>query len=198
MRRAIVTGFRAFPGVPDNPTQVLVEHLSAHPALLPQGTRFALLEVAYRSIPAAIDALLDERPAALVLTGYSHRATGVTLEACATALCAADKPDVLGELAVPLEGDVLTTGAALTALAATLAETGIAAEISYDAGQYLCNFAYRHALVQVARRGLTTQVLFVHLPALADTPLAAEAAASLPLADMARAVALIVEGLLAE
>jgi pyroglutamyl-peptidase len=179
--------------VPANPTQALVEHLSASPALLPSGTRLALLDVAYQSTPAAIDGLLDQFPATLVLTGYSHRATGVTLEACATTLCAADKPDVMGYVAAPLAGDALTTPVDLTALAATLVAAGLPAEISRDAGQYLCNYVYRHALAQVAARALSTQVLFVHLPAISETPLAAEAATSLPLADMARAVALLVE-----
>lgn len=64
--------------------------------------------------------------------------------------------------------------------------------ISHDAGQYLCNFAYRHALEQVAQRGLPTRVLFVHVPALAGTPLAETSAASLPLEVMARALAAIV------
>lgn len=179
----------------DNPTQALVEHLSAHPALLPEGAQLALLDVAYQSTPAAIDALLDMAPGALVLTGYSHRAAGVTLEACASALCAADKPDVLGHVPAPLNGATLSTQADLPALLALLASARIPAEISHDAGQYLCNFTYRHALQRVAERGLATPVLFIHLPALAGTPLAAEAAASLPLADMARAVASIVAAL---
>jgi pyroglutamyl-peptidase len=192
---AIVTGFRAFPGVPANPTAVLVDHLAACPSLLPANTRLALLDVAYHSAPAAIDALLEQPPAALVLTGYSHLATGVTLEACATALCAADKPDALGHLPAPLAGEVLATGANLSHLAALLEQAGIPASISHDAGQYLCNFAYRHALARVAERGWATQVLFVHLPALAGTPLAGQSAACLPLTDMARAVATIVAAL---
>lgn len=192
---AIVTGFRAFPGVPANPTQVLVDHLAAHPALLPADTRLALLEVAYQTVPAAIDALLEDQPAALVLTGYSHLATGVTLETCATALCAAGKPDALGHLPVPLAGEVLATGADLPALAALLSAGGIPASLSHDAGQYLCNFAYRHALARVAERGLATQVLFVHLPALSGTPLAEQSAACLLLEDMTRAVSLIVAAL---
>lgn len=178
--------------MPANPTQALVEHLSANPALLPSGTRLALLDVAYQSAPAAIDGLLDLMPAALVLTGYSHLATGVTLETCATALCAADKTDALGHGAPPVAGDTLTTCVDVSALAALLVQAALPAQISADAGQYLCNFTYRHAMAEVTARGLATQVLFVHLPAISGTPLAAEAAASLPLADMAWAVALIV------
>lgn len=191
----IITGFRAFPGVPDNPTQMLVEHLATDAALLPHGTQLALLDVAYQSVPAAIDALLAGQPAALVLTGYSHLATGVTLEACATPSCAADKPDVLGHVPAPLAGEVLATKADLPKLGALLSRANIPVTISRDAGQYLRNFSYRHALSRVAQLGIGTRVLFVHLPALTGTSLAAQSAASMPLADMARALSLIVAAL---
>ena len=97
MAPAVLTGFRAFPGVPDNPTQALVEHLAANPDRLPSGTRLALLDVDYRSVVPAIDVLLGPMPDALILTGYSRHATAITLEAQASGLCAADQPDVSGQ-----------------------------------------------------------------------------------------------------
>ncbi len=191
----MVTGFGAFPGVPENPTQALLAHCTADPASLPPGTRLALLDVAYQTVPAAIDELLGLAPAALLMTGYSHRATGVMVEACATGFCAADKPDALGHLPANLAGDTLFSPANLSALVALLTGTGIPAAISHDAGQYLCNFSYRHALARVAERGLATQVLFVHLPAISGTALATGSAASLPLGEMTRAIRLIVADL---
>lgn len=190
----MLTGFRAFPGVADNPTEALLAHLAGQPDLLPRGTRLAMLAVEYRTIGPALDGLLDDGPddgpAALVLTGYSHRATGITLEAVATALCAPDKPDVTGFVAVQGEGPALATPIDLGALQATIAPHA-PCSISDDAGQYLCNYAYRHALDRVATRGLATRALFVHLPAIAGTPLAAGSAAALPLDVMVDAVARI-------
>jgi len=176
--------------VPDNPTETLVGYFAAHPHELPAETRLALLDVDYRTVGPAIDRLLADKPAALVLTGYSARATGITLEAQASASCAADKPDATGFVARPDPAPVLATTIDLARLQAAIAPHA-SCTLSQDAGQYLCNFAYRHALAEVAARGLVTRVLFVHLPAIAGTPLAATAAASLPLTVMAGALARI-------
>lgn len=181
--------------MPDNPTQALLAHCAANPDLLPPGTRLALLEVAYASAPGAIAALLDPAPAALVLTGYSHLATAVTLEAYATGFCAADKPDAMGQRPSSAIAETLATGADLPRLVTLLQGAGIPATISQDAGQYLCNFTYRQALALVAERRLHTHVVFVHLPAISGTALAGSAAASMPLATLAQALALIVAGL---
>lgn len=193
----VLTGFGAFPGVAENPTQRLVEHFRQQPALMPQGTDLHLLDVDYRSVGAQIDALLHDPPRALILTGYSHLATSITLEARAHGICAPDKPDATGHVPVP-SADALPdryTSIDLETLCRALSEEGETAVISHDAGQYLCNFSYRHALERVEERGLSTRVLFVHLPALSDTTLAANAAASLPLERMARVLACIVREL---
>lgn len=188
---AILTGFGAFPGVPNNPTQALVDHFAAHRQALPAGTRLALLDVDYRTVGPALDALLADPPTALVLTGFSAQATAITLEAQASGLCAVDKPDVGGFVPFAPPGPPLCTAIDLPRLQA-LVEWDTPCTISRDAGQYLCNFAYRHALEQVAQAGLTTRVLFVHVPAIAGTALAETSAASLPLEVMAQALALIV------
>ena len=186
----VLTGFGPFPGVAHNPTQALVEHFAAHPEALPASTRLALLDVDYRTVGPALDALLSDRPKAVVLTGFSAAATAITLEAQASGLCAADKPDVGGFVPDLADGAMLCTALDLDRLHA-LVEWETRCTISHDAGQYLCNFAYAHALRQVALAGLATPVLFVHVPAITGTPLAETSAASLPLDVMARAVALI-------
>ncbi|MCL6250506.1 hypothetical protein M3P36_05535 [Altererythrobacter sp. KTW20L] len=191
----MLTGFRAFPGVAANPTEALVAHLAARdPGLLPAATRLAMLDVDYRTVGPTLDLLLDEGPAALVLTGYSHRATGITLEARATTMCAPDAPDVAGFVARQGNGPAIATPIDLGELRDIIAPHA-PCSISHDAGQYLCNFAYRHALDRVTTRGLSTRALFVHLPAIAGTPLAANAASTLPLDVMADAVARIVRTL---
>ncbi|HSG54399.1 MAG TPA: hypothetical protein VLA45_03015 [Paracoccaceae bacterium] len=186
----MLTGFRAFPGVPDNPTQALVDHFRCNPGLLPDAALLALLDVDYRTVGPAIDALLAHAPAALVLTGYSGRAKGITLEAQASALCAADQPDAAGFVALPEPSPILSTTIDLVRLQSVIAHHAPCA-LSQDAGQYLCNFSYRHALDRVTAQRLPTQVLFVHVPAISGTPLAETAAASLPLDLMAAALAQI-------
>jgi len=191
--KLVLTGFGHFPGVPDNPTQAIVEAFRKDPNGLAQPHKLALLDVAYRSAGSMVDALLDPAPDALVLTGYSNRATMVTLEARATDYCAPDQPDICGTIP-PLKSDPappLTTSAPLASLSIALKEASIAAEISQDAGAYLCNYTYRHALERVNERALDTTVLFVHLPALEGTELAKDAAGTISMADAKRAVCLI-------
>ncbi len=193
MPNLVLTGFGAFPGVPDNPTQRLVEHFRQQPALLPQDTALHLLDVDYRSVGAQLDALLHEPPRALILTGYSNLATAITLETRAHGICAPDKPDATGHIppSSAEQPPTLHTRIELDALRCVLEAEDLPAAISHDAGQYLCNFSYRHALQRVEELEHDTKVLFVHLPALSDTPLAANAAAHLPLDSMARALSRI-------
>jgi pyroglutamyl-peptidase len=195
----VLTGFGAFPGVPDNPTQRLVEHFRQDPSDLPVGTALHLLDVDYRTVGKQIDALLHKPPRALILTGYSNLATAITLEARAHGLCSPDKPDAMGH--IPPKAATVPTAlhstANLKTLSDALAAENLPAKVSHDAGQYLCNFSYRHALQRVDERGFSTQVLFIHLPALSNTPLADEAAASLPMESMVRALSCITRELAA-
>ena len=132
-------------------------------------------------------------PGGISVTPFSAKATSITLEAQATQLCAADQGDICGYVPSGADkpGAPLSTNANLDALHSVLQRQGLPAEISRDAGQYLCNFSYRHALAQVASLGLGTQVLFVHIPALEGTQLAETSAAAMALDDAARALALI-------
>ena len=53
----------------------------------------------------------------------------------------------------------IETGFALDSVAQKLATQGLQVSQSHDAGQYLCNFVYFHALQHFARRAV-----FVHIP----------------------------------
>ncbi len=179
--------------MPENPTQAIIEAFRKDPLRLPQPHRLALLDVAYRSAATVLDELLDPAPDALVLTGFSARATMVTLEACATDHCAPDQPDICGFVPAPKADPEppLATDAPLATLSLRLKEAGVPAEISQDGGAYLCNYSYRHALECVGTRRLRTKVRFVHLPALEGTALAKEAAASITLKEAMGALTLI-------
>lgn len=189
----VLTGFGHFPGVPVNPTQTLLDHFRQHPELLPQPHELHLLDVAYRSAGTSIAHFLDPAPSALILTGYSGKATAVTLEAQATSYCAPDQPDICNFVPMPEEnpGPDLPSNSPLDLLCGRLSDEGIAAEISQDAGGYLCNYTYRQALARVQQRQLSTKVLFVHLPALEGTDLAHDAAGTITMQNAVRALSLI-------
>ena len=54
----VITGFRSFPGVADNPSQAVIEHLRAS-RLLPDGTRCHLLDVDYRGVQVDLADILE-------------------------------------------------------------------------------------------------------------------------------------------
>ena len=192
--RVVVTGFRAFPGVPDNPSQRIVEYFRTEPGLLPGGADTLLFDVSYDTIDAEIDAVFADPPAALVLTGYSRRAAGIVLETLATDVCDPDRPDAAGF--APLEGTRSQTRCSNEAvdferLASALSAQGLPGVLSQDAGAYLCNRSYLLAMRRIAELGCATRAIFVHIPAIADTPLAAESARPMALEDIAAGIATI-------
>lgn len=191
----VVTGFRPFPGVADNPSQIVVEALQASPGLLPDGAECRLLEVAYAAISPELEEILARPPAALVLTGYSTLAQGLKLERRASSIRSPRFPDARGFCPAPCPAapvDIQENRACdFPALEAALRALGIACQMSDDAGQYVCNTAYHTALARIAAQTLPTRAIFVHLPAIAGTPLAEISASTMELTEMAAGVATI-------
>jgi len=193
--RVAFTGFGPFPGVPENPTAQLIATLrdSDDPAFA--DCTFDVLDVAYGTVGEALDRVLAARPRALVMTGYSRRATALMLESIGTDDCAA-QADVAGFVPAAA-GSTITRLACphidFAALRDALAGAGLRAEVSEDAGRYVCNHTLYTALKRLADSD--TPALFVHVPAIAGTALEAESAAAIPLGDLVRAMALIAERL---
>ncbi len=197
MRRLLVTGFGPFLEVEENPSQLLVEHLRREPAALPQDTQFAVLDVDYARAEAQLAHLLADPPALVLLTGYSRRAEGITLERRATYEFTTSRPDNAGHVPASVSREAIDNDDLdYAGMQGLLGSRGIAACQSRDAAGYLCNYTYRRTLETIADRQLSMQALFVHLPAISGSDLADSAAAHMPLGDMAQAIALIAEKLM--
>ena len=200
-RRIVVAGFRSFPGVPDNPSQRVVETLEAFPGILSRSAEFHLLETAYAAIPPVLEVILAQPPAVLVLTGFSALAEGFKLERRASNQCSPKFADAHGFFPPKNSGAEVdlreNRSCDVAAIEAALRAAGFPCQLSDDAGEYVCNNAYYVALTRIAANGLPTKVVFVHLPAIARTKLATTSASAMELPKMARGVALIA-GLLAE
>jgi len=190
----VVTGFGRFPGVTDNPSHALIDALRETPDLLPGDAACRLIEVSYAAVPPALDAILADPPAALVMTGFSRRATGLRLETRAHDHRSPEHEDAFGLR--PQAGEAIRhymeqVRADLPAISGTVARSGIDCVLSDDAGAYVCNQTYHTALSRIAARDLPTLAVFVHIPAIAGTPLAGESEGAMELETMARGVALI-------
>ena len=192
--RVVVTGFRGFPGVELNPSQAVVEALEQSPGLLPKHAECRLLDTAYEAVARTLEAILADPPTALVLTGYSSLARGFKLERRASDVCSPAFADALGFRPPERPGaavDLRQSSCDFAAIEAALLAEGITCELSDDAGEYVCNYAYHLALSRIAEGGLPTRAVFVHVPAVAGTPLAQGSASAMALTEMARGVALI-------
>ncbi|MGX6646771.1 pyroglutamyl-peptidase I family protein [Maricaulaceae bacterium MS644] len=163
-----MTGFGPFPGAPVNPTEAVIAKAAA-----PDRMRTLVLSTQYDAVPGALDAAARDKPDVVVMTGLAAAAERVRIELLARNQVPPGRPDASGEA---FDGGViehggpqaLETTADLPALFAALARADVEYEISRDAGGYVCNFAYFHAL----RRFAAARIVFVHLP-LTETAFAA-------------------------
>jgi pyroglutamyl-peptidase len=162
----LVTGFDPFGGLRSNPSQTAGSWLAAQREdilYLPVPTSYA------RSVEALQRAVQTHRPTALLLLGFAARAAGLRLERLARNATTTTAPDNDGKCqAGPiLEGGPpwIETSVDYDRILRILASKGIPHTASDDAGGYVCNWLYWHALV--GDRTLPT--LFVHLAEPANT-----------------------------
>jgi pyroglutamyl-peptidase len=181
-----LTGFEPFLEIRENPSGLVVEHLIAAP---PGALRLAggVLPVSIARVPAAFDALLadaPEPPAAFVASGV-QRHPWFRLERRARAPLSSAKRDNDGRVAdgVTLGGAAeLVTAFELAELAQALRSGGAQdVRLSDDAGGFVCERAYHHALTRAGERGIPA--LFLHVPPLDAVPLVAQARAAAALLD---------------
>ncbi|UJX43759.1 peptidase C15 [Xanthobacter sp. YC-JY1] len=169
--RILVCAFGSFPGVPVNPSQQLAADLLRlrRPALCGIQIALEILPTRWDAL-ARLDARLDAfDPDAVLLLGVAARRRRVSIEmlavnAARAAPDAARRHPPARRLAAdgpPLLQSHVPAGPQANALR----RAGIAAVPSRDAGRYLCNASYFHALAWAARQGGHPRpVLFVHLP----------------------------------
>lgn len=167
----LLTGFGAFPGVPDNATARLVAALS-EAARRRFAARFVadVLPVEWAAAPQRLSQLLAaHRPQVALHFGVSHEAQGFAIERCGRNTCAAT-PDATGALPklAHLDPDgppARTASLPVECLVARLAALGLPAYVSESAGTYLCNALLYHSLGAGTTPDGSRLTGFVHIPA---------------------------------
>ncbi len=163
--RLLLTGFGPFPGAPRNPTAYVVERIVARADL---GLR---AEIVARVLPVtwaaieALPALLGEvAPDAVLMLGLARRARSIRVECRAHAHVLAAAVDATGRhgprALSPEPAPPLPATAPVRTLCRAIRARGLPAELSNDAGAYLCNAAFRRALEGTGGH----PVAFLHLP----------------------------------
>ena len=164
--RILLTGFGPFPGVPRNPSQFVVERFpdrlggrEIHRVVLP-----TIYEEAGRSIESL---LVETRPDICLCLGVATDAF-LRLETVARNHGAAGIADESGAIrSGPIEPtgpDTYSCTLPFTAVHHALKQRGIAAELSDDAGAYVCNHVFYSARHAIERHGLATACGFLHIP----------------------------------
>ncbi len=167
----LITGFGPFPGVRHNVSADVAEAVARAAAVAIPDAQFeiAILPVDWSRTPAALAELYERlHPVASVHFGVAAGTTGFRLEQCAANYCSASEDETgclptsnklsdagpeLREITLPLD-----------IIAARLGALGLPVSISNDAGGYLCNALFFHALDR-DRHGAPIEAAFVHIPA---------------------------------
>lgn len=168
-RRVLLSGFGAFPGVAHNATQDLVPMLAALAARQFPEHSFAweILDVDWEDGPAESRRVIERfAPSLIIHFGVSELARGFVVERLAHNICR-DSLDAGGKLPRQSVLDagqrpVLESTLPCTAIVDRLRQLGLPAELSQDAGAYLCN-AVLFETLRRAHRGVRAG--FIHVPA---------------------------------
>ena len=164
MKRLLLTGFGPFPGAPENPTAQIVQSLAASPLEDVELTT-RILPVIWDGAEARMATLIHEtKPDVILHLGLATKRTTIGVETRARNECSKLVPDA--ENVCRTSGTIDPHGPGLrlarveaARLVDILREAGLDAEISDDAGDYICN----HTLY-LSLGSHVPSIGFIHLP----------------------------------
>jgi pyroglutamyl-peptidase len=171
----LITGFGPFPGAPFNPTMPLVHHLTRlhRPALRDVRLVGHVFETSYAAVDRDLPRLIAQhQPDALLMFGVATRRKQLSIEMRARNALAL-LPDASGSV---LPRRTIEPGALDLRLPvphhkllAAARSCRVPAQLSRDAGRYLCNYVcWRGA--SAAKTGGPKLAAFIHVPQLPRTP----------------------------
>ena len=170
-KTVLLTGFGPFPGVSDNASARLVEALALQaPNVFPRIDIHAeVLSTEWQAGPERLDALVAGiRPNLMLHFGVAQGCTGFRIETRAQNACHV-KEDAAG--LKPASTWLIENGAPSRSvtlpgkqIVARLTEIGLPAQLSDDAGGYLCNAVLYHALSYAEAAPHNCQAGFIHIP----------------------------------
>lgn len=173
--RLLLTGFGPFPGAPVNPTGPLIRALKRK---LQSRAGIQVDTHVFRTTYGAVDRelprlLARKKPDTLLMFGLATRSRGLRVETQARNRISRH-PDASGvmpdrhRIAAGAPRTLPIRGPKATLLRAAKSGT-LPARLSVNAGDYLCNYLYWHALEASKRDGGPSRAVFIHVPPL-DEP----------------------------
>lgn len=168
--RVAVAGFGPFPGVPRNPSGEIVRTLARRPRFRRAGVILdtAVFPTAYGAAQAGLEKLLAKSPAAVVLFGVADSAKHIRVETRAHNRVSILHPDHMRFVPASrkLSGgaQVLKLRGCAMRMRAAIRQSGSRAELSINAGSYLCNAVFYRALAAAAAHRPPPLTYFIHVP----------------------------------
>lgn len=169
--KLLLTGFEPFVGIEQNPSQLIVESISANPICEQDLTvTTAILPVEYEKGTQAMLSLLEKHsPDICLMLGVG----GFKLELERVALNLDDSPKednsglvIRGDRIIADAPEAYFTNLPLVNLQKRLVAKGVKIEVSNHAGAYICNHIYFIATHYSRTQDLNFPTLFVHVPPL--------------------------------
>lgn len=173
--RVVLCGFGPFPGVPFNPSAVLVRALARRrrPAFADVVISTHVFATRYAAVDRDLAKLAAQKPDLILIFGVARRRRYLGIETRARNAQSVLYPDASGHRPARAtiaqdEGGALRGSAPFWRLLGAVRPSGFPARLSRDAGRYLCNYAYWRALERTRRT--STLVQFIHIPQIRLTP----------------------------
>ena len=196
-RCLLLTGFEPFGGDSVNPSLAVVRALHGRRAGPWRMAAVQLPCVFSTALPSLRMAIETHRPAAVLCLGLAGNRSAISVERVAVNLIDARIPDNAG--AQPIDQPVLAggpaahfTGLPAKAIVARLQAAGLAAELSFSAGSFVCNQVFYGLMAALAERpGVAGG--FIHLPPLPEQAARHPTSRPMALDDQMQAIRLVAE-----
>jgi pyroglutamyl-peptidase len=173
--RVVLAGFGPFPGVPHNPSAILVRALARRrrPVFDDVVISTHVFATRYAAVDCDVANLAAQKPDLILMFGVARRRHYLSIETRARNAQSVLYPDAGGHRPARAtiahgEPGALRGPAPFWRVLGAVRASGFPARLSRDAGRYLCNYAYWRALEKA--RGTSALVQFVHIPQIRLTP----------------------------
>jgi pyroglutamyl-peptidase len=172
--RVVIAGFGPFPGAPVNPSGLLVTALARRRRPVLAGAKIIthIFATSYEAVDRDLPKLFTAKPDIVLIFGLAGKRRQLCIETRARNALSLLFPDASRHRPTRSTIEAGASGrrghAPFAALLGAVRTGGFPARLSSDAGRYLCNYVYWHALGRV--RGNRPLVQFVHVPRVRLSP----------------------------
>jgi pyroglutamyl-peptidase len=170
--KVLVAGFGPFPGAARNPSGQFALSVAHSRRAASRGAKIigVVIPTVYREVFSTLSHVLKtEKPDAVLMFGLAGSTPFMRIETRAANVASGIHPDAAREKPahhslVAGSPQILNARAPVHRLLAAARGAGASAKLSADAGRYICNAAFFHALDAARKTDTPKRVAFVHIP----------------------------------